>query len=72
MGTARMCETGKDASKWFAVDPGGRRHRVGYCARGCPGHDSTAEALAHYLQFLLDRESDLWLKRPRDTRACEI
>lgn len=72
--TARQCETGKEAGQWFSltVKPGGLEHRVGYCARGCPGHGSSAEALAHYLQFQLDRETDLWLERPHDTRACEL
>jgi len=54
------------------LEPGGLEHRVGYCARGCPGHDSSGEALAHYLQFQLDRETDLWVERPRGMRACEI
>ena len=74
MVTARKCETGQDAGRWFslALEPGGFEHRVGYCARGCPGHDSSVEALAHYLQYQLDRETDLWLERPQDARACEI
>jgi hypothetical protein len=74
MVTARKCETGKDAGRWFSLasEPGGLEHRVGYCARGCPGHDSSAGALAHYLQFQLDRETDLWVERRQDTRACEI
>jgi hypothetical protein len=74
MVTARKCETGKDVGRWFsvAIQAGGLEHRVGYCARGCPGHDSSAAALAHYLEFQLDRETDLWVERPQDTRACEI
>ena len=72
--TARKCETGKDAGRWFSltIKPGGLEQRVGYCARGCPGHESSAEALAHYLQFQLDRETDLWVERPHATRTCEI
>jgi len=74
MVTARMCETGKDAGRWFSVTmkPDGHEDRVGYCARGCQGHGSSAEALAHHLQFQLDRETDLWVQRPHDTRTCEI
>jgi hypothetical protein len=73
MFTARKCELGKDAGKWFtvAIQPGGLTLRVGYCARGCPGHDSSVAALAHHLQFQLDRETDLWLQRAQ-TGACEI
>ena len=47
MVSAQMCETGKDAGRWFSLAraPGGVEYRVGYCARGCPGHDSGAAAL---------------------------
>lgn len=71
--TARMCGTGDDAGKWYSVIPGrnGAR-RAGYCATGCSGHDSSQAALAHYLQFQLDRETDLWLERRGPARACEI
>ena len=73
MFTARECEFGNQAGKWFtvAVQPGGLTHRIGYCARGCPGHESSIAALAHHLQFQLDRETDLWLER-HQARACEI
>lgn len=72
--TARKCETGKDAGRWFSVvmKSDGHQDRVGYCARGCLGHDSSAEALAHYLQFQLDRETELWVQRPHATRTCGI
>jgi hypothetical protein len=71
--TARMCETGDDAGKWYSVilERSGAR-RTGYCATGCSGHDSSQAALAHYLQFQLDRETDLWLDRREPARACEI
>ena len=70
---ARLCELGNDAGKWYAVvsEHKGVR-RAGYCASGCSGHDSSQGALAHYLQFQLDRESDLWLDRREPARACEI
>jgi hypothetical protein len=73
MFTTRKCEVGADAGKWYTVVivPQGTR-RVGYCARACPGHDSSAEALAHHLQYQLDREADLWLERRSATRDCEI
>jgi hypothetical protein len=71
--TAQKCESGKDAGKWFmvAIQPGGLTHRIGYCARGCLGHDSSGAALLHHLQFQLDRETDLWLER-QQSGACEI
>lgn len=74
MVTARKSETGKDAGKWFSlmIKPGGLEQRVGYCARGCRGHDSSEEALAHHLQFQLDRETDLWMARPHEARECEV
>jgi hypothetical protein len=28
---------------------------VGYCAQGCPGHDTAEQAREHYRQFLIDR-----------------
>lgn len=73
MFTARQCEFGEHAGKWFtvAIQPGGLTHRVGYCARGCSGHESSVAALTHHLQFQLDRETDLWLER-QQARACEI
>jgi hypothetical protein len=44
MFTAMQCESGEHAGKWFtvAVQPGGLTHRIGYCAHGCPGHESGA------------------------------
>lgn len=73
MFTAQKCEQGKDAGKWFVVviQPGGLTHRIGYCARGCAGHESSVAALTHHLQFQLDRETNLWLER-RQAEACEI
>lgn len=73
MFTARKCEIGADTGKWYTVviERQGTR-RVGYCALGCPGHDSSAEALAHHLQYQLDREADLWLERRGTPRDCEI
>src|SRR5437762_12080213 len=74
MFTTRKCEVGADAGKWYTVviERQGTR-RVGYCALGCPGHDSSAEALAHHLRHQLDRETDLWPARratPRDCGLC--
>lgn len=71
--TTRKCEVGAETGKWYTVviERQGTR-RVGYCALGCPGHDSSAEALAHHLQYQLDREADLWLERRAAPRDCEI
>jgi hypothetical protein len=73
MFTAQKCEFGNQAGKWFTVmiQPGGLTQRIGYCARGCLGHDSSVAALEHHLQFQLDRETDLWLER-QQASACEI
>lgn len=71
--TTRMCEDGADAGKWYAVVIDRQVvRRAGYCAAGCSGHDSSAAALAHHLQFQLDRETDLWLERrfPQDCEVC--
>ena len=73
MFTARKCEDGADAGKWYTViiERQGTR-RGGYCALGCAGHESSEEALAHHLQYQLDRETDLWLERRAQPMDCEI
>ena len=73
MFTAQKCELGRDAGRWFtvAIQPGGLAHRIGYCAQGCPGHESSDAALTHHLQYQLDREANLWLER-QQAQACEI
>ena len=73
MFTTHKCEVGADTGKWYTVviERQGIR-RVGYCALACPGHHSSAEALAHHLQYQLDREADLWLERRAALRDCEI
>jgi hypothetical protein len=71
--TTRKCEDGADAGKWYAVViEGPAVRRAGYCAVGCSGHESSEAALAHHLQYQLDRETDLWLERriPRDCEIC--
>jgi hypothetical protein len=67
-------ENGDAAGKWFmmAIDPRTGARRTGYCASRCTGHATEAEALEHHLQYLLDRESDLWLDRRGAPRDCEI
>jgi hypothetical protein len=67
-------ENGEGAGKWFmmAIDPRTGARRAGYCASRCAGHATESEALEHHLQYLLDRESDLWLDRRGAPRDCEI
>jgi hypothetical protein len=67
-------ENGDGAGKWFmmAIDPRTGARRAGYCASRCAGHATESEALEHHLQYLLDRESDLWLDRRGAPRDCEI
>lgn len=71
---ARRCEEGPDAGRWYTVvaEPKGVVRRTGYCAAGCAGHDTAEEALAHHLQYQLDRETDFWLDRRSAWRDCEI
>ena len=70
--TTRKCEVGADAGKWYAVVVERQSvRRAGYCALGCPGHESSEEALAHHLQYQLDRQTDLWLER-RGAQDCEV
>ena len=71
--TARMCDDGADAGKWYAVVIDRQTvRRAGYCALGCSGHASSDDALAHHLQYQLDRETDLWLERRDAPRDCEL
>jgi hypothetical protein len=74
MFSARQCSEGADAGRWYTVvvQPKGVTRRTGYCAAGCQGHDSAAAALAHHLQYQLDREADFWLERRSAPRGCEI
>jgi hypothetical protein len=74
MFVARQCEDGADAGRWYTVivQPRGIVRRTGYCAAGCAGHGTADEALAHHLQYQLDREADFWLERRAAARECEI
>lgn len=70
--TTRKCEVGAETGKWYAVEVERQAvRRTGYCALGCAGHESSEEALAHHLQYQLDRQTDLWLDR-RGAQDCEI
>jgi hypothetical protein len=69
----RQCEIGDEKGRWFTVVVEGKTvRRTGYCAFGCVGHGSSDEALAHHLQYQLDRETDLWLDRRSLGGKCEI
>src|SRR5689334_9169759 len=70
---ARQSEVGAETGKWFTVVIERRAmRRIGYCAVGCGGHTSADEALAHHLQYQLDRETDLWLDRRSMGGLCEM
>jgi hypothetical protein len=69
----RQCEIGDDTGRWFTVVLEHKAiRRIGYCALGCVGHDSADDALAHHLQYQLDRETDLWLDRRTLGGQCEV
>lgn len=69
----RQCEVGHEKGRWFAVVVEHKTvRRIGYCAFDCSGHDSSDDALAHHLQYQLDRETDLWLDRRSLGGNCEI
>ena len=65
---ARQCDVGDDSGKWFTIVLEHKTaRRVGYCAFGCLGHESSDEAIAHHLQYQLDRETDqFYAKRKID------
>jgi len=70
----RQSPDGPDAGKWYmmAVDGGRPARRTGYCALRCGGHETREQALAHHLQYQLDRQVDLWLERRSMPQGCEI
>ena len=72
--TPRVADEGPDVGKWYmmAVEGGRPARRAGYCALQCVGHGSREEALAHHLQYQLDRQVDLWLERRSMPQKCEI
>lgn len=46
---------GKPSGLWrYTVRNDDRIHAVGYCAQGCPGHDSEEGAYAHQREYELD------------------
>jgi hypothetical protein len=69
-----MSEDGPDTGKWYMVAVEGQNpaRRAGYCALQCTGHGTREEALAHHLQYQLDRQVDLWLERRSMPQGCEI
>jgi hypothetical protein len=72
MYTTRQCEAGHEKGKWFTVTVEHKSvRRIGYCAFDCAGHETSAEALAHHLQYQLERETDLWLDRRHLGGRCE-
>jgi hypothetical protein len=51
--------------------PGNHVWPVGYCSKGCPGHESKDDARRHYRQFLIDRFGQL-SGRLNSTGTCAI
>lgn len=47
-------------------------HPIGYCANGCPGHETAEEACEHYKEYMLDIASftaQSW-EREEPCRVC--
>lgn len=70
----RQNADGADSGKWYmmTIEAGRPARRTGYCALQCEGHGTPEEALAHHLQYQLDRQVDLRLERRSMPRGCEI
>ena len=47
-------------------------HAVGYCAQGCPGHLTEAEAQEHYKAYLLDTNLHLDQRLHDEQRKCKV
>lgn len=51
----RKINTGENAGKWhFTSMNDGQIWPIGYCADGCPGHDTEQEARDHQREYVLD------------------
>jgi hypothetical protein len=51
----RQISSGDNAGKWrYTSMNDGQVWAIGYCANGCPGHDTKDEAREHYRQWQLD------------------
>ena len=47
----------------------GRIWAEGYCAQGCPGHETAEEAAEHYRQYMLDT-ADYSRSTPNQQQKC--
>lgn len=72
----REIKDGPQAGKWHFTTMNRRTgtRPIGYCAEGCPGHDTAKEAREHYRQYRLDKELRFVDDNPKaDTKhRCEV
>lgn len=64
-------ENGTGIGKWrYTVRNDDRVYAVGYCADGCPGHDTPEEAREHYRQYTLDHAHEAEFRPPSECLIC--
>jgi hypothetical protein len=68
---AAGCESSTRYHYCCYLYPAGQAWPVGYCARGCQGHDTKAGAREHYRQFLIDRFGQ-YTGTLTSTSACSV
>jgi len=63
-------ESGPNAGHWHMTSSSGSTppHPVGYCANGCPGHDTAEEAVRHYHEWRAD-EAEI---RSLEKEPCDV
>jgi hypothetical protein len=59
--------------KWhYTSENDGNIHAIGYCAQGCPGHDTAEEACAHYRAYLLEQRARFDGALHGEQRPCAV
>lgn len=63
---------GPDAGRWryVSMNPGVGGHPIGYCAQGCPGHETREGAYEHQTEYVLDHLRE-WAMSDQQLR-CEV
>lgn len=50
-------------------DSSGYAYAIGYCAKGCPGHDTQEAAYKHWEEYILDNEVKAYRERNEQKRC---
>lgn len=68
-----MGANGEHTGKWhYTVKWGEHTVPHGYCAKGCPGHDTPEAAVKHYEQWLIEENLRLDGDMKDTQKKCEV